>query len=180
MANHGRISQFENITWSKLQQKWRARIRHKGITLDKLKADAIAKTRQYMYEYMYQDNYRTGKFKLGNDKLGDGIKYIGRGYIQLTGKPNYKEMGKKLGLDLLNQPELVETQEVAAKVSIDFWFTRKCRTPAQRGDVPAVTQIINGGQNGIADRTKKYHDYLTDANLGRFDLAHDIVNRKHA
>ena len=32
MANHGRISQFENITWSKLQQKWRARIKHKGIT----------------------------------------------------------------------------------------------------------------------------------------------------
>ena len=141
-----------------------------GITLEKVREDSKSKGLDYMYEYMYLDKYREAGFKIGNTSDGDGIKYKGRGYLQLTGKSQYSTSSKSLSLDLVGNPELAATPEVAAKIAIDFWFRNKCRTPAQQGNVEAVTRIINGGLNGLEDRKKKYANYLYDANLGRFDL----------
>src|SRR5579859_6869076 len=65
-----------------------------------------------------------GKMNLGNTEPGDGWKYHGRGYVQLTGHDNYARVGKELGLDLVNHPELAEDREIAAKIAVHYWESR--------------------------------------------------------
>ena len=93
---------------------------------------------------------------LGNTKPGDGIRYKGRGYLQITGKYNYEKAGKALGLDLVNHPELLEDPETTALVSIWYWNTRVKPKVADFGDVKQVTKHINPGLKGLGDRVKKF------------------------
>jgi putative chitinase len=98
---------------------------------------------------------------LGNTKKGDGAKYKGRGYIQLTGKYNYKKAGEALGLDLVNKPELVEKPEVAAKVAIWFWQLRVQPRVDDFYNTKAATRPINPGLKGLDDRKEKFQDFKT-------------------
>jgi predicted chitinase len=98
---------------------------------------------------------------LGNTKKGDGARYKGRGYIQLTGKYNYKRAGQALGLDLVNKPELVEKPEVAAKVAVWFWQNRVQPRVDDFYDTRAATKPINSGLKGLEDRKEKFKDFKT-------------------
>jgi putative chitinase len=100
-----------------------------------------------------------GRRELGNTQPGDGARYIGRGYVHLTGRANYEAAGRALGLDLVNHPELAEEPAHAARIAVWFWSTHPVSGPARRGDVPGVTRIINGGLNGQADRQHRYDRY---------------------
>ncbi|HAD0041010.1 endolysin [Salmonella enterica subsp. enterica serovar Typhimurium] len=92
--------------------------------------------------------------RLGNKAPGDGWKYRGRGLLQITGRENYAKCGAALKLDLISTPELL-TQEKHAACSAAWYFTlRGCLMYS--GDVVRVTQIINGGQNGIGDRRERF------------------------
>jgi len=96
---------------------------------------------------------------LGNTKVGDGARYKGRGYIQLTGRYNYKKAGEALGLPLEERPELVEKPEVAAKVAIWFWQNRVKPKVDDFGNTTASTKPINPGLKGLADRKEKFQDF---------------------
>ncbi|EDQ3858227.1 glycoside hydrolase family 19 protein [Salmonella enterica] len=92
--------------------------------------------------------------RMGNNSHGDGWKYRGRGLLQITGRENYAKCGAALKLDLISTPELL-TQEKHAACSAAWYFTlRGCLMYS--GDVVRVTQIINGGQNGIGDRRERF------------------------
>jgi len=92
-----------------------------------------------------------GKVNLGNTEPGDGWKYHGRGYVQLTGRANYEQIGKEMGLDLVNHPELAENREIAAKIAVHYWEARVVANHDQ-GNVASACRDINGGTNGLADR----------------------------
>ena len=92
--------------------------------------------------------------RMGNRDSGDGWNYRGRGIIQLTGRTNYLNAGKALGLDFINQPELLGQDDPAARSAAWFFATKGCLK--YTGDLVRVTQIINGGQNGIDDRRSRY------------------------
>lgn len=94
--------------------------------------------------------------RLGNTKPGDGFKYIGRGFIQLTGKDNYMRAGKALGLPLLEQPELAERPDIAAKIAVWFWKNRVHPKINDYSNTRAVTRPINSGLAGLEDRDEKY------------------------
>ena len=92
-----------------------------------------------------------GARNLGNTEPGDGWRFRGRGYVQLTGRDHYEEMGRKLGLDLVEHPELAADREVAARIAILYWNER-VRAHGHQHDVTAATTDINGGSNGLRDR----------------------------
>ena len=94
--------------------------------------------------------------RMGNIIPGDGWKYRGRGLIQITGKNNYRVCGEALGLDLIAQPELLEKPQHACMSAAWYWATNGLNTLADAGKFEAITQRINGGQNGAADRQALY------------------------
>jgi predicted chitinase len=78
-------------------------------------------------EFLY--GYQTAKGKgLGNTQPGDGGNFIGRGYIQLTGRANYKRYGEMVSKDLLNNPKLLSDSTIAAEVSVKYMLDR-CKVP---------------------------------------------------
>ena len=94
--------------------------------------------------------------RMGNTAPGEAWKYRGRGLIQITGKDNYRACGEALGLDLIAQPELLEKPQHACMSAAWFWATSGLNTLADAGKFDAITQRINGGQNGSADRQALY------------------------
>jgi putative chitinase len=96
--------------------------------------------------------------RLGNDTPGDGWRYHGRGYIQLTGKANYRSASQALNVDLVQRPCLAAESETAACIAIWYWRTRV--PAAARRDVRAATKAINGGYNGLADRSQRFDKWL--------------------
>lgn len=97
-----------------------------------------------------------GRKDLGNTVAGDGSKYRGRGLIQITGRANYIACGEALSLELIQQPELLEKPQHACMSAAWFWATKGLSTLADAGQFDKITQRINGGQNGAADRQELY------------------------
>ena len=91
-----------------------------------------------------------GRLDLGNSELGDGIKYKGRGLIQITGRSNYEACGIALGLDLVMSPELLETPENACRSAAWFFKKHGCNELADADNFRLITIRINGA---IAPRT---------------------------
>jgi putative chitinase len=108
----------------------------------------------------YDPKYAPKKAKaLGNTKPGDGAKYKGRGYIQLTGKYNYTKAGEALGLPLAEKPQLVEKPEVAAKVAVWFWKQRVSNKAISYDNVKDVTKGINPGLKHLDQRGDKFKSF---------------------
>ena len=95
-----------------------------------------------------------GRKDLGNTSKGDGVRYKGRGLIQLTGKANYKAYKEYCGFDVVAKPELLEQPLGAVRSSMWYWKTHDLNALADKDDVKAVTKRINGGYNGLAARQK--------------------------
>ena len=106
----------------------------------------------------YEKNPRKAKI-LGNKVKGDGERYKGRGYIQLTGRDNYTRAGAALGLPLAQQPELAARPDVAAKVAVWYWQNRvapKIKDFSNTGD---VTKKINPASKGLQSRQDQFKTY---------------------
>jgi putative chitinase len=97
-----------------------------------------------------------GRNDLGNTVAGDGLKYRGRGLIQITGRANYAACGEALGADLISQPELLEKPHYACMSAAWFWATKGLNTLADTGSFVTITRRINGGTNGLAGRQAFY------------------------
>lgn len=103
-----------------------------------------------------------GRKDLGNIHKGDGVKFRGRGLIQLTGRSNYERASKAFGVDFIAQPELIEQPEWATAVSAWWWHQRGLNAIADTKDFRRVTRMVNGGYNGMADRQKWYDRALNE------------------
>lgn len=112
-----------------------------------------------------------GRDDLGNTEEGDGYRFRGRGYTQLTGRDNYQSVGDALGIDLVNNPDMAKDPEIAAKVATHYWQSRDgLSEAAKKGDNREVTRLINGGTNGLADRQAATDEYLAAAQNGEFNV----------
>jgi putative chitinase len=85
-----------------------------------------------------------GRKNLGNTTPGDGPKFIGRGVLQLTGRANYDSYGKKLGIDLIGNPELAATPEVSVKIACQYFKDRSLLKFADDWNLDEVTKRVNG------------------------------------
>lgn len=95
---------------------------------------------------------------LGNVKPGDGYRYRGRGYVQLTGRDNYTRAGRALGIDLVNNPDLAAQPDIAARIAVWFWKSRVAPRVGdfERAAVPDVTRGINPAQKGAEQRAAHF------------------------
>jgi putative chitinase len=96
----------------------------------------------------------------GDEASGEGFKFRGRGFIQLTGKQNYTEFGKAINEDIVSNPDKVATNYPL--LSAAWFFSKnclgKCTTPTIEA-VTAVTKCVNGGTIGLEDRKKHFEEY---------------------
>lgn len=95
--------------------------------------------------------------RMGNkeEQSGDGWKYRGRGFIQLTGFNNYKALSKALNIDYINNPDLLLNEADALMSALWFWYTNNLNHLADLDDIVSITKKINGGLIGIEDRKRK-------------------------
>src|SRR5262245_5577431 len=94
--------------------------------------------------------------RLGNTQPGDGKRFKGRGPIQITGRANYQRYGDLLGVDLIRNPDLAATPQVAFQIAATFWTTNGLNELADAGNFTDITRRINGGLNGLEDRLRFY------------------------
>lgn len=93
-----------------------------------------------------------GRKDLGNTEPGDGVKFKGRGLVQITGRANYALLKRTFGIDFIENPELLETPQYAALSACWFWNSRNLNVLADADDFLAITKKINGGVTGLKDR----------------------------
>ena len=93
-----------------------------------------------------------GRAALGNTQPGDGARFKGRGLLQTTGRANYAALARAAGLDCVAHPELLEDPEHAVDAAVRFWEACRVNDAADADNLRAVTRLINGGLNGLADR----------------------------
>lgn len=137
----------ENLGYSaeRLRALWPQRFTPESAVACERKPERIA-------EVVYQ-----GRF--GNTQPGDGFRFRGRGFIQITGRENYVKYGGTVGHDLVTHPELAAQYEVGALIAAAFWHENHCNALADQGDVEMVKPItlkVNGGINGLAERTRYF------------------------
>lgn len=126
-------------------------------TFDEPKVLAYTKQPQKIANLVYAN--RMGN---GNEASGDGFKFRGRGYIQLTGRDNYTAFGKSIGKPIEETPDLVATEYALASAA---WFWSKnglnkiADTGATDAAVTMITKRVNGGTIGLADRIKHFKEY---------------------
>jgi len=96
----------------------------------------------------------------GDEDSGDGWKFHGRGFIQLTGKSNYEACGKALDKDLISDPSYLETPEGAARSAAWFWHKNGLNKYADADDIVGCTKRVNGGTIGLEDRKEIWEEAL--------------------
>jgi len=98
----------------------------------------------------------------GSEASGDGYKFRGRGYIQLTGRDNYTQFGKAIGVDIPSNPDLVSSKYALASAAW-FWSKNGLNKLADNGAsdvvVTSITKRVNGGTIGLPDRIKHFKEY---------------------
>ena len=98
----------------------------------------------------------------GDESTKEGYKFRGRGYIQLTGKDNYKAFGQSINEDITANPDLVSTKYPLLSAA---WFFQRCLSKCDLGAtkeaVTAVTKCVNGGTNGLEDRLKHFNEFYS-------------------
>lgn len=133
------------------------------------RAHFLAQTNHESGNFIYKEEIASGKAyegrkDLGNTQVGDGTRYKGRGYIQLTGRANYRKFGPVAGADFENSPTIVATKYFADTACL-FWKANKLGAKcvdSSTTTIKVVTKRINGGYNGLDDRIKKFTLYWTD------------------
>lgn len=92
----------------------------------------------------------------GSPETGDGWRYRGRGAKQITGKTNYQLYGDAVGIDAVGNPDLLSQPEHACLSAAWYWNSCNLNALADKEDIRQMTKLINGGYNGLEDRTSRY------------------------
>ena len=110
-------------------------------------AEAVAGSPQRVGNAIYAN-------RMGNGDVasGDGFRYRGRGYIQLTGTNNYRLVGAHAGIDLISSPDRAFAPDDALRVACGFWALNNLNAVCDTGDFTLLTKRINGGTIGMPDR----------------------------
>lgn len=144
-----------------------------GLATDRVKIAALGTIRAECPRFVPMTELGGGRYftqmyenraALGNFVPGDGARFCGRGFIQITGRRNYEHYGKAIGVDLLSRPEEALEPQAAAEIFAAYFYEHHDLEAANRGDWRLVRRTVNGGFNGL--------DVFLEA-VGRLQLALD-------
>jgi putative chitinase len=141
-ANFTRLQENLNYSAQRLTQVWPSRFPNINM------AEAYAHSPEKLADFVYAG-------RMGNLQDGDGWKFHGRGLIQLTGRENYANCGSGVGVDLIDNPDLLLTPKYAALSAGWFWNKKGLNTLADTQEYGAMTRRINGGLTGLDERIAK-------------------------
>lgn len=154
----GFVAKEENLNYSakRLSEVWPNRYALNGVKGKPNElALKIAGNPELIANHTYAD--RMGN---GSVESGDGWRFRGRGFIQLTGRANYTAFGKSVGMTAEEAVAYALTDEGSVAQFFWYWKTRGCINPAFKGDVKEVTRLINGGYTGLEHRTLLFNRAL--------------------
>jgi predicted chitinase len=128
-------------------------LRRDGISTRRIQAGVIATVATEVPRFLPIPEYASGaayegRTSLGNTQPGDGVRYKGRGFIQITGRTNYKWYGQEVGVDLLANPDAALRPDIAAKIMARYFLSRKVFLSCEAQDWRRVRRLVNGGYNG--------------------------------
>jgi predicted chitinase len=167
-------AQAEGLSGLELAQ-FMAQCRHESINFHRLK-ERTEGQHYRDYEPEFRKDRKTGKLipdpetgkprnfnpkavTLGNTEVGDGLRFLGRGFMQITGRYNYRKAGEALGLPLESKPQLLEDPHNAAAAAVWFWKHRVRPNVRDMSDTRAVTRQINPGMHGLERREQSFDQY---------------------
>ena len=139
-----------------------AQVRHESADFSRMKE--IGGKQYFIKRYDPRTAPQTARI-LGNTHPGDGERYFGRGFIQITGRDNYRMAGQALGLPLEQHPELAAKPDVAARIAVWYWKTRVKPNIVNFNDTTAVTKLINPALRGLQDRLQHFKQYKSVMNV---------------
>lgn len=123
-----------------------------------------ARNPEKLANYVYMDEFRSRAGALGNTQPGDGWRFRGRGIKQITGRNNYTAFGRTVGMTAEQAADYIATKKGALESACWFWSTRNLNRFADLKDIKALSRAINGGDIGLADRTRRWNDGLSIVN----------------
>ena len=152
-ASAGKIARYFTGLTTKMNEN--------GINTPLRRVHFLAQIGHESKELIYSEEIASGRAyegrrDLGNTRPGDGVRFKGRGLIQITGRANYTDFGRARGRDFTSSLESAQQLATDAALAVDascwFWNKHDLNRLADRDDVLAVTKVINGGTNGLSDR----------------------------
>ena len=138
-ANFTHLQENLNYSAQRLMQVWPSRFPYI------IAAEPYAHNPEKLANFVYAG-------RMGNLQDGDGYTYRGRGLIQITGREMYTKCGNALGIDLIDNPDLLLTPEYAALSAGWFWNKHGLNALADAQEYGTMTRRINGGTTGLDDR----------------------------
>ena len=141
-ANFTRLQENLNYSAQRLTQVWPSRFPNINM------AESYAHSPEKLADFVYAG-------RMGNLQDGDGWKFHGRGLIQLTGRENYANCGSGVGVDLIDNPDLLLTPKYAVLSAGWFWNKKGLNALADTQEYGAMTRRINGGLTGLDERIAK-------------------------
>lgn len=132
-------------------------IMESGLRLSHFMAQLVHESGSFRYmEEIASGSAYEGRADLGNVVAGDGVRFKGRGPIQITGRANYRTFGRSIGIDIENHPEIAAVPSIGLHLALEYWKSRGLNSLADADDIRGITRKINGGLNGFDDRQSHY------------------------
>jgi len=141
-ANFTRLQENLNYSAQRLTQVWPSRFPNISM------AEPYANNPEKLANFVYAG-------RMGNLQDGDGWKFHGRGLIQLTGRENYANCGSSIGVDIIDNPDLLLTPQYAVLSAGWYWNKKGLNALADSQEYGAMTRRINGGTTGLDERIAK-------------------------
>ena len=140
-------------------------LNYRAETLEKLFSKYFSKAGRNAADYAKQPEkianvIYANRMANGDTASGDGFKFRGRGVVQLTGRENYTNFGKSVGMSPEQVIDYVQTKKGALESACWYWASRKINIACDEGDIVKMTKLVNGGTIGLEDRRKHYEDAL--------------------
>jgi putative chitinase len=146
---------FENLRYTKIARLLEIfGVGNHSAKVTEAEAPALLNNPEALAERVYGLGNPKKAKELGNTQPGDGFRYRGHGFLQITGRGSFRRHGTAINVDVEANPHLAADGEISLALAVVEWRSKSCNDPADADDLREVTRRINGGFNGLTERAR--------------------------